>query len=405
MPLLVRFLVSHAASAFATGVHVVMMAWIGLQELHLSPLLWGVVQGAALLPNLLLMLVAGAWADRYNPARVLAAAQCLLSVSYLGLLVMVQSGEGSFITLVAYAVVIGVGNAFVQPVREKLVADLPDVPLQRRVSLLSITQFSLQGADMGLAALSDHVGIVLVLGVQAGVSCFSALVFASLVSRTSSPKRAVVSTAQGIGSALRAVMQSPGLRQLMTLIAFNGYMHLGVFLVVIPVVATRVYQLNAHEYAGLQALFVAGMVSAHFLLLRQKTVEFPGQGALFSLLYTALVGFGLAKEPTPMGFYFLVFMWGVVAGNSASRCRLVAQSLAAVEMRGRVMSVYQLMLFGAAPIGAMVTGIVLKVLSFQQIFYVMSASSVMLFVLFMFSRSLWAVRQAESFTESDSEKQ
>ncbi len=405
MPVLVRFLVSHAASAFATGVHLVMMAWIALQELHLSPLLWAVVQGAALLPNLLLMLVAGAWADRYDPARVLAAAQGLLSLSYLGLMVMVQSGEGSFFTLVLYALVIGVGTAFVQPVREKFVADLPDVPLQRRVSLLSITQFSLQGAGMGLAALSDHVGIVLVLGVQAGVSCFSAVIFASLSSREPLSPRPVASTMQDIGSALRTVMHSPGLRQLMALIAFNGYMHMGVFLVVIPVVATRVYQLSAPEYAGLQALFVAGMVSAHLLLLRQKTVAFPGQGALFSLLYTALVGFGLAKGPTPMGFYFLVFMWGLVAGNSASRCRLVAQSLVTTDMRGRVMSVYQLMLFGAAPIGAMVTGVVLKVLSFQQIFYVMSGSSVVLFILFMFTRSLWSVQQAEALIEQANEKQ
>lgn len=374
-----------------------------MQELQLSSVEWGMVQGAALLPNLLLMLIAGAWADRFDPAKILAAAQGLLTLSYVGLLLVMQSGHGNFVVLMVYAAAVGAGNAFLQPVREKFVADMPSIPLQKRVSLLSITQFVLQSVGIGVAALSDSIGVSFVISIQAAVSGFSALVFFSLVSsrRPFEIKRG--STFSDIVGSIKTVSKSPGLRQLMALIAFNGYMHMGVFLVLIPVVATRVYHYSAAEYAGLQALFVLGMVVSHTFLLRQKTVEFPGQGALFSLLYTAMVGFGLAKGPTPVGFYMLVFVWGLVAGNSAGRCRLVAQSLAGPEMRGRVMSVYQLMLFGAAPIGAMVTGVLVDMISVKTIFMVMSVSSICLFVVFMMTRTLWSVRQVGETLPEDSE--
>ncbi len=372
-----------------------------MQELQLSSVEWGMVQGAALLPNLLLMLIAGAWADRFDPAKILAAAQGLLTLSYVGLLLVMQSGHGNFVILMLYAATVGAGNAFLQPVREKFVADMPSIPLQKRVSLLSITQFVLQSVGIGVAALSDSIGVSFVIAIQAAVSGFSALVFFSLASSRGPVEVKQGSTFSDIVGAIKTVSKSPGLRQLMALIAFNGYMHMGVFLVLIPVVATRVYHHSAAEYAGLQALFVLGMVVSHTFLLRQKTVEFPGQGALFSLLYTAMVGFGLAKGPTPAGFYMLVFVWGLVAGNSAGRCRLVAQSLAGPEMRGRVMSVYQLMLFGAAPIGAMVTGVIVDMVSVKTIFMVMSVSSICLFVVFMMTRTLWSVRQVGETLPAD----
>lgn len=372
-----------------------------MQELHLSTWQWGLVQGAALLPNLVFMLPAGAWADRYDPAKVLSFAQTLLSCAYLGLFFFLNAQLGQFSLLLVYAAVVGAGHAFIQPVREKLISELPSASLQQRVSMLSITQFAMQGLGIGVAALSEVVGLGSVILLQAGISFFSALVFWSLTRKQAVEMAEGRSTLDDIRDAFRTVSANAGLKQLLALIAFNGYMHMGVFLVLIPVVATRVYEQSASEYAGLQALFVLGMVVSHVFLLRQKLVEFPGQGALFSLLYTALVGFGLAKGPTPFGFYSLVFIWGLVAGNSAGRCRLVAQSLVEPEMRGRIMSVYQLLLFGAAPIGAMVTGLALNVLSTKEIFMVMSVSSVGLFFVFMLTRTLWSVRQSSDRDSGD----
>lgn len=393
---LTRFLISHGAGAFATGVHTVLLAWIAMQELSLSGTQWGVVQASALLPSLLLMLPAGAWADRFDAAKVLLGAHGLLTASYTYLFFLLVSGNLSFFTLLIYALLVGVGNAFVQPVREKLVIDIQSRSVQHRVSLLSITQFVMQSGGMALVALSHFVDIHKVVFVQALVSLIASLVMCRLFGLRREGYLEKAKAINDIYIAVKTIWRNTALKQLMALVAFNGYMHMGVFLVLIPIIATRVYQQNASEYTLLQIAFVAGMISAHALLLRKKTVEFPGQGALFSLLYTALIGFSLSKQPTPFGFYSLVFLWGLVAGNSAARCRLVLQSLASDTMKGRLMAVYQIMLFGTAPVGAIVTGLLVNVMSFEQLFLFMSGSSIALFILFLFTRTLWSIKQESS---------
>lgn len=395
-----RFLFSHAGSAFATGVHLVVLAWLAVAELNLSSASWGWLQAAGLLPNLLFMLVAGATADRIDPAKVLATAQAVLSLSYGVLTLALYFNMVSYPLLLSYAILVGAGHAFLQPAREKLVALVETNSLQQRISMLSIVQFSLQGLGMLMLALSDLLPLVAVLSLQSLVSLGACFTFLSIRNIPSAaPPELRKNTLSDIVESLHFIKSTPGLRQLMVLVAFNGYMHMGVFLVLVPVVATKVYHHSPAEYASLQLLFLVGMIVAHIALFRQRFIEFPGQGALFSLLYTALVGFGLAKGPTPIGFYALIFFWGVVAGNSAGRCRLVLQSLAKPELKGRVMAAYQLCLFGAAPIGAIVTGYVMTLLAVSDIFLFMSVSSIVLFVIFMTTRTIWGLKQEPSSLE------
>ncbi|VUD56595.1 hypothetical protein TDB9533_02251 [Thalassocella blandensis] len=391
--LLHRFLVAHGASAFATGVHIVMLSWLAVSVLGLSPTQFGWVQAAGLIPNLFLMLLAGAWADKRNPATLLAGGLCLHACCYLSLAALIYFDALGFYELLLYAVLVGVGNAFCQPVREKLLTEIDAHSMQKRVSLLSVTQFSLQSVGIIVAGASHSVGIIEVVIVQACVAALAVVVTSTLVSSNRRESEARINTWRDIAEGLQLVHQNKALKQLMALIAFNGYMHLGVFIVLLPIIATQIYHFNAAQYGSLQLVFVLGMISAHFRLLYLKTVEYPGQGALFSLLYTAIVGFALAKYPTVAGLYVLIFCWGMIAGNSAGRSRLVLQALVEPKFKGRAISIYQLMLFGAAPFGSLATGYCLDYLSVREILEFMSLSSGVLFALFLLSRSLWSVKQ------------
>ena len=387
-----RFLLSHGAGAFATGIHLVLLSWLGVGVLHLSPSQIGWVQAVALLPNLCLMLLAGVWADRSDPAKIIAGAYGLHAVSYGVLAYLLYSGQLSFISLLLYGAAVGTGNAFIQPVREKLLSSIETHHVQKRLSYASIIQFSFQSFGILLASSSEHFGYHWVASVQVGFALVALVAMLQLQNLYKASESAN-SLFQDAILGFKMVSESPSLRQLMLLIGFNGYMHLGVYLVVLPVMAKSVYGFTAAQYGILQLIFVLGMIAAHLNLIYKKTLQFPGQGALFSLLYTAVVGFALAKGPTIYGFYFLVFAWGFVAGNSAGRCRLVVQAASSAEMKGRVMSIYQFVLFGAAPIGALVTGYVIKYLQISDIFYVMSVSSAGIFVIFMLTKALWNVEQ------------
>lgn len=392
VPALKRFLLSLGASALASGVHVVLLAWVAIGELGLGGAQFGWVQSAALLPSLLFVLYAGALADRYNPVSVLIFAQLLLTACYAFLASSLALDQANFYTLLIYASLVGVGTAFSQPVKEKLIAELGEQTFQQRFSLSSIVQFAFQSAGVALAAAVDQVGVIFIIAGQCLITLLSICSLLSIRSRFLPQKLDVTpSPLEDIRRGLHYAGGSGPLKQLLLLVAFNGYMHMGVFLVLLPYIATQLYQLGAAQYAGLQLAFVLGMITAHFGMLRRSVVSHPGQGALFSLLYTAFTGLALSKMPTVFGLYSLIFIWGLVAGNSAAHSRLVIQALVTRELRGRLMSIYQLMLFGAAPLGALVTGYIISYMSIADILSVMSYSSIGLFVLFLFSRALWSV--------------
>ena len=390
-----RFLVAHGASAFSVGIHSVILAWLSVGVLHLSAAQLGWIQAASLIPILIFMLIAGVYSDRYNPSRIMSLALVIHATAFSFLLFILVKQMLSFEFLLLYGIVVGLGNAFVQPAREKIVSSLTEHHVQKRFSYASIVQFSFQSVGIAIASVSDWVPFETILVIQifsvliAAVSIYSIRLGTKRDSYSSSTHRVFNAALQGMSY----VAKHRVLIQLMALIGFNGYMHLGVFLVMLPYMAKFVYAFTAVEYGLLQLVFVLGMVAAHLNIARKDTLQNPGQGALFSLLYTALIGYALAKVPTVYGLYFIVFCWGAVAGNSAARCRLVVQSVSDSELKGRVMSIYQLVLFGCAPLGALVTGYVIQLLHYKQILWVMSGTSILMFGVLMFKGALWQVEQ------------
>lgn len=396
MSILSRFFISHGISAFAGGIHIVMLSWLALAVVHVSSFQLGLIQVAALLPSLVTMLVSGAWADRRNPFLVLTASLVFQGAVYGALTVCAALNMLSLKVLLVYAVCIGLSNGCVQPLKEKIVSDIRAVTLQKRVSFLSFIQFSMQSAGILLAGISDSVGVHWVLLIQAGAVLIAAACTLSLRRTHTKPasyRSVKESTLQSIRSGVRAVRHNRAFRHLMLLVAFNGFMHMGIFIVLMPMLAREHYGFHSAAYSTLQCVFVLGMIVAHGTIGLRKTIVYPGQGALFSLLYTAVIGFSLSQAPTTLGFYSLVFLWGLVAGNSAAQCRLVLLSVVAKPLKGRAISMYQALLFGMAPLGALVTGWVIDYADEQQVLDFMAMASAVLFLFFMFSRTLWKISQ------------
>ena len=399
------FLTAHGAASFATGIHQVLLAWLSIQLLHLTSVEIGWVQCAALLPTIGWMLVAGVWADRTRPILLMVLAQILMVLSFIGLALLVYKNSLNFSYLLVYAVLVGTANAFVQPVREKIVGELSDHSLQIKISRASLVQFSLQSLGIVLASSSEYVGLLAIIGAQ----IIATLISAALLYRLSLQKLSVAAEPPGrelssnlergfrteLKQGIAFVLKDKPMGHLLALIAFNGFVHMGVFLVAVPIIARDVYHLNALQYGMLQFSFVAGMLLAYLLLLNKPKQHFPGQGALFSLLYSAIVGFALARTPTLTGLYMLLVFWGWVAGHSSTHCRVVLQQLATKqpELKGRLVSIYQMTLFGMAPLGALVVGYVAEYHAVGELFQAMAIASVLLFVVFLFSRSLWQIRQ------------
>ena len=124
------------------GIQGVMFAWLVTIVLRESPQMVGIAQMAMLLPALLFMLIGGSLADRFGGRRVAVLAQAFSVVPVLGLLVVLAADQLSFATMIGFAVLMGLAQAFVTPARDGLLNQVAEGRIQHTVVRATMIQFS-----------------------------------------------------------------------------------------------------------------------------------------------------------------------------------------------------------------------------------------------------------------------
>src|SRR5215216_3062834 len=114
---------SRFAATFATQIISVAVGW-QVYDLTRDPFDLGIVGLVQVLPLLLLVLVTGAVADRYNRRAVMAACLGLEAVICAGLLVFTWSGTREVWPIFALLAVFGVARAFMGPAVQSLLPNL-----------------------------------------------------------------------------------------------------------------------------------------------------------------------------------------------------------------------------------------------------------------------------------------
>jgi len=366
-PRLQKFLLGYSGTSLATGLQVILLPWIAVAVVGLPALHLGWVQASVLLPNLAFLLIAGALADRRDSAAVAALACLGLAFCHSGLMLYFSYRIPNLFLLLLYGVSLGVCTAFLQPARDNLVqrcardrqGQTSESRVQKTVTWMMLAQYGGQAVGMLLASRFDHWGAQLLLGIQVAVLSVAALFLLSLREKgPRAPADEKLPHTQ-ILEGLAQTWRRPALRELIALMAFNGFVHIGVFLVVLPLLASLYSGTGgrgASYYATLQLAFVAGTVAATVTMLRRGQGERPGRGILMCLLYSAALLVAISFGPTPLGLILLCACWGAVAAAAAALGRAIVQLFAPAEYRSRIISIYQLALFGSAALGALVAG-------------------------------------------------
>ncbi len=380
------------------GSQIVLLPWLAVGELHLSASQVGWVQSAVLLPGVVLMLVGGALADRRGAMTFLPWLYATVMLCHVCMLWLVAREALMLPVLLLYALTLGVCQAFIQPLRDKVLPRFMGTSgsLQSSVVQVSLCVYIAQALGVAIAGQLSRLGVAGVLAIQASALLVCAGVFWQLL-RVSPPatqpadNEAVAGESVGnaIGSGFGFVMRHRVLRHLILLVGFNGFMHIGVFVVALPLLARDIYQQDALYFSSLQLLFVVGNVTATLALLKRGQVEYPGRSVLFCLLYAGIIMVAIGAKPTSTGLFMLVFAWGVVAGISSSLGKSLLQQQVEERFRGRALSIYQLALFGAAPLGALACGYAMHYWGALMLFKVGGGMSLVLFGLYLCSRSMW----------------
>ncbi|HEY8570620.1 MFS transporter [Microbulbifer sp.] len=362
------FLLGYSGTSLATGLQVILLPWIAVSLMDLPALQLGWVQASVLLPNLVFLLFGGALADRFDSARV-AALSCIgLALCHALLAIWLLERVPTLLLLLAYGVSLGVCTAFLQPARDNLVqrcarkpgdgaGKLSEARVQNTVTWMMLAQYGGQAVGMLLASRFDHWGAEPLLMIQVCTLGFAALFFFSMRHSGPTPQQVSQKLPSALLEGFAEVRNSRAILELVLLVGFNGLVHIGVFLVVLPLMADS-YDRGASYYATLQIAFVVGTVIATVAMLRRGQGNQPGRGVLMCLLYSAALLIAISFGPTPFGLMLLCACWGAVAAASAGLGRAIVQLLAPEQVRSRIISIYQLSLFGSAAIGALAAGVI-----------------------------------------------
>lgn len=350
------YFAGHSVSTLGTWIQQVALAWL-IYRLTDSAALLGITSCLALLPQLFIGPLAGAWIDRHDKRRLLLITQSLMAAQAAVLAILTASAIITPSIIVAMSALLGVLNAFDTPLRQSLlsnfVSDRGDLPnaLALNATLFTCSRF----VGPPLAGL--------LLGFTSESVCFSlnalsylALVANLLRARTEPTTRVSGSMGAVFREGLEYAFYTPNVRRLI----------LGVLLVnltassyaaVLPVFARDILSGDAQTLGWLWgAAGLGSLVSSLYLANHQDSNRLP-HALLISALISAL---GLLMLGFSHGLYIslaamVLLGAGVTVNNVGTNITL--QSDAPDDLRGRVVSIYTATRFGFDAIGGLLAGL------------------------------------------------
>ena len=144
-PKFVLYLIAIGCTSFAVQIMSVSVGW-EIYDITRDPLYLGYVGLAQFLPPLLLVLVTGLAADRFNRRFIMAACLGLEALCALGLLLFTLSHPSNVTPVFGILVMLGIGRAFMNPASDALAPNL--VPKAAIAHAISLTTMIWQTANI-----------------------------------------------------------------------------------------------------------------------------------------------------------------------------------------------------------------------------------------------------------------
>lgn len=381
------------------GLHKVLYPWLVVGVLMESPSRLGLAQMAVLLPNLIFLLPGGVASDRRHRGTWLSFLYLLYLLPLGIVLASVMTGDLTFSLLLLFGVAFGTISAFVQPARESLLGYAAPEIMHQTVAKVMMTQFIAQAVGFWIAGKLDIVSLPQLLGFQILIFIISSVLIKRshplpvAAEKPNTETKTVKHSWQELREGLQVFRDDKGLLHLLMIVFATGFLAFGVYLVGMPLIARELYNGGAGLYATLQIVFSVGIVSANFgVMKRSKMFNRPGRLMVISFLMRgSLVGI-VATVPSMWVLILVVYVWGFFSGLSMTLGRTILHNQVPHLVRSRAASVYQLCLFGGAPLGAWVCGLAVESLGLSTAFMAVAASSFTVALLTALFSPLWHVR-------------
>lgn len=327
-----------------------------------SPFLLGLNGFLGSAPSLFFSLPGGAIADRMNRRKLMIVTQTSMMVLALILAVVTSFQIVKIGEILAISFLTGLASALNNPAYQAIVPDLVE-----REDL--VNAIALNSAQFNMSRAIGPTLAGLALGSLGAAGCFYlnslsflALIIALLaITVPTRPVEEGASVWAAMLDGLRFVGQHRIIIILLSVPSFLSLLGLP-FVVLMPVFARDLLKVGASGLGYLMAGAGLGAVIAALILATQDRREHNGQVILWSASVFALALILLALAHSFWWAFFLLVIIGVTMVGSLTLTNTTLQFISPPELRGRIMSLYNLSLLGLAPLGSLQAGAVAEVL-------------------------------------------
>lgn len=316
----------------------------------------GIVTALQFLPQTLFGLSGGVLADRYPKRRMLLLTQAAMGVQSLLLGLLTVTDAVNLPTVYALAFALGAATALDSPARNAYICELVGRERVATAVGLNSAQFNVARAFgpalSGLAVAAFGTGPVFLVN----AASYLAVLYGLATIRTDHPARQGRTRPVPLRDAFRHIASTPELLLPISLIAFVGTFGLN-FQVTITLVAVTAFHTGAAAFGYLSAAYATGsLIGAVYGANR-------GAPPAARRLIVTTIAFGALEAaqgllPGYRTFMALLIPTGFAATIVTTTANALTQLHADPDRRGRVMSVYFLVLLGGTPVGAPLAGLV-----------------------------------------------
>ncbi len=315
----------------------------------------GITTALQFAPVLVLGIWGGLIADRLDKRKLLIATQASMATLALTLGVLTATGAVRLWMIYVLALLLGCVTSFDMPARQSFVTEM--VGPEHLANAVGLNSAVFNSARIiGPAAAGVLIGV---LGIAPAfiinaVSYVAVMVALWMMDPTKLYRKAGVSRSRGqVREGLRYVWATPTLRWTIALMGVVATFGLN-FRVALPLLSRFTFHGGPGLYGVLASVMAIGSVAGALTAAGRAR---PTQ----AMLLWSLAGFGLSAlvlglvgSPllagillVPVGFFSIAWI---------STANTTVQLGATAEMRGRVMSIYGLLLLGSTPLGALLIG-------------------------------------------------
>jgi MFS family permease len=348
-----RYVIGSLISDTGSWMQVAAQGWV-MATLTNKAIWLGMANLAAGLPMLLLTLVGGAAADRFDKRKILLITQFAQIGIACGIGFLVLKGQIEIWEILAFAVLLGISNSFEMPTQTALVPELVGrAEIQNGISID-------RSVFHGSRVLGPTIGGYLInwLG-KASAFFVNALSFVALIIAIWSLPPRPKGTAEeeekrtsGIKDGFRFVAKDAPSLAMVTLIATQSFCIFPIITVMMPLYVRLVLHRGADSFGFLMGVSAIGsFVGSLFLMGLSRDKRIPLM--MVNAVAVSLVVFGLSFGPSFYVAMALLIVNSLGLAMNFALCSTIVQERAPDYLRGRVSAVFMLAFVGSMPLAGL----------------------------------------------------